>query len=470
MEHVALLDVGGALTPGQRPGVEGNVADEVEGVEVFVQFLGNRIELQTLNCQLIDNGLLALGGLPAPEEVVQAGEAFLESFLGEVTQGFGDELAVLIHIGNPLGNDGGTHAIDINLVPSAIWGRVREDIIGGVISVRRRRIVLVRRRDGVVLSRLINLNRLAVELRIGEVVGGAPEIHQREVEFAGVLMHAGSAPQDLLELGHGADLTVEHDQAAGLDIDPGGEQPRGGDQHGMLGFRIDEVAQLRLALGIAAGDAHDVAVVPVHQVGVFVDERLPHTGGVFLVHAEDDRLLEAIAAFLQIPGDLASHQLGAFVQDQSAVEVLEVVETVFDLVAVPVELPLLGAVAFHVPVDMDLDDLVGRQEAVCNALFQGIGIERLSEVVDVGNVTGFLGCGRQADLGGRGKVFQDLSPGRILGGAAPVALVDHDQVEEARGEFAENLAVFLRPGDCLVEAEVNLVGGVDAALFTDGSG
>ena len=188
-------------------------------------------------------------------------------------------------------------------------------------------------------------------------------------------------PQDLLELGHGADLAVKHDQAAGLDIDPGGKQPRGGDQHGIFGFRIDEVVQLRLALGVTAGDAHDVAVVPVHQVGVIVDERLPHAGGVFLVDAEDDRLLEAIAAFLQIPGDLASHQLGAFVQDQSAVEVLEVVETVFDLVAVPVELPLLGAVAFHVPVDMDLDDLVGRQEAVCNALFQGIGIERLSEVV-----------------------------------------------------------------------------------------
>ena len=267
------------------------------------------------------------------------------------------------------------------------------------------------------------------------MVGGAPEIHQSEVELAGVLVHAGATAEDLLELGHGADLAVEHDQAAGLDINAGGEQPRGGDQHGMFGFRVDEVVQLRLALGVTAGDAHDVAVVPVHQVGVFVDERLPHAGGVFLVHAEDDRLLEAIAAFLQIPGDLAGHQLGAFVQDQGAVEVFEIVDTVFDLVAVPVELPLLGAIAFHVPVDMDLDDLVGRQEAVCNALFQGVGIDRLSEVMDVGNVTGFLGCGGQADLCGRGEVFQDFPPGRILGGAAPVAFVDHDQVEEARARI-----------------------------------
>ena len=191
---------------------------------------------------------------------------------------------------------------------------------------------------------------------------------------------------------------------------------------------------------------------------------------MFLVHAEDDRLLEAIAAFLQIPGDLAGHQLGAFVEHQGAVEVFEVVDAVFDLVAVPVELPLLGAIAFHIPVDMDLDDLVGRQEAVENALFQGVGIDRLSEVMDVGNVTGFLGCGGQADLCGRGEVFQDFPPGRILGRAAPVAFVDHDQVEEAGREFTENLLVFLRPGDRLIEAEVDLVGRVDAALFVDGGG
>ena len=90
--------------------------------------------------------------------------------------------------------------------------------------------------------------------------------------------------------------------------------------------------------------------------------------------------------------------------------------------------------------------------------------------MDVGNVTGFLGCGGQADLCGRGEVFQDFPPGRILGGAAAVAFVDHDQVEEAGREFTENLLVFLRPGDRLIEAEVDLVGRVDAALFVDGGG
>ena len=53
--------------------------------------------------------------------------------------------------------------------------------------------------------------------------------------------------------------------------------------------------------------------------------------------------------------------------------------------------PVLGAIAFHVAVDMNLDDLVGREEAVADALSQRIGEDRLAEIVDVGDVLGFLG-------------------------------------------------------------------------------
>ena len=68
------------------------------------------------------------------------------------------------------------------------------------------------------------------------MVGRAAEIDQREIELLGVLMDAGAAPDDLLELRHGADLAVEHDQAAGLGIHAGGKQPRGGDEDGI--FRL----------------------------------------------------------------------------------------------------------------------------------------------------------------------------------------------------------------------------------------
>ena len=71
---------------------------------------------------------------------------------------------------------------------------------------------------------------------------------------------------------------------------------------------------------------------------------------------------------------------------------------------------------------------------------------------------GFLRRRGQADLRGGGEIFEDFAPRRILGGAAAMALVDHDQVEEAGRELAEQLLPFLRAGDRLIEAEIDLVG------------
>jgi hypothetical protein len=61
-----------------------------------------------------------------------------------------------------------------------------------------------------------------------------------------------------------------------------------------------------------------------------------------------------------------------------------------------------------------------------------------------------------------GKILEDFTPGGILGGAAAMAFVDDDQVEEVLRELLEQLLALFRPGDRLVEAEIDLVGGVDA--------
>ena len=233
------------------------------------------------------------------------------------------------------------------------------------------------------------------------MAGGAAEVHQGEVELACVLMHAGAPPDDLLELGHGANGAVEHDEPAGLHIDAGRKQPRGSDQYRVSGFGVDEVVQLCLAITVAAGDAHDVTVVRLHQIGVFVNECLTHAGGVLLVNAENDRFLELVPAFLQKLRDFPGDEFGSVIQNQRAVEVFGVVDSVLDFDAVSIELSMLGTVAFHVTIDMDLDDLVGGKKAVADALFQGVRIDRLAEVIDVGNVLGFPGRGGQADLGGR---------------------------------------------------------------------
>ena len=207
-------------------------------------------------------------------------------------------------------------------------------------------------------------------------------------------------------------------------------KPRCSDQHWISGFRVDEVAELLLPLAVGAGDSHDVAVIRAHQIGVLVNERLAHPGSVLLIDAEEDRLLKAVPAFLQELRDFPGYEPSPVIQDQRAVEVLGVVDTVLDLLSVPVQLALLRTVPLHVAVDMDLDDLVRGEEAVEDALFQGVGLDRLAKVMDVGNVFGFLGRGGQANLRGRRKIFKNLPPGCILSGTAAMAFVDHDQVEE----------------------------------------
>ena len=75
---------------------------------------------------------------------------------------------------------------------------------------------------------------------------------------------------------------------------------------------------------------------------------------------------------------------------------------------------------------------------------------------------GFLRRRGQADLRCRGKVVEHLAPSGIIGGAAAVALVDDDQVEEVGRELLVDVLLFLGAGDSLVEAEVDLkrfVGG-----------
>lgn len=151
--------------------------------------------------------------------------------------------------------------------------------------------------DGVALARLVNLHRFAVKVGVGKVVGGFAKVNQREIELACVLVHAGAAPDDLLELGHAADLALQHDEAAGLRVHAGGEQARSGDDHGHLGLGVDEVAELLFAFGIVTGDAHHVARVLLHQVSVFIDEGLAHAGRVGRVHAKYDGFLEAVATW-----------------------------------------------------------------------------------------------------------------------------------------------------------------------------
>ena len=87
---------------------------------------------------------------------------------------------------------------------------------------------IVRRNRRLVGPRLVDLHRVAVEVRVGKERGGPLEVHDGEEELVVVLVDARAAADDLLELGHRVDAPVEHDELAGLGIDAGGHQLRGG--------------------------------------------------------------------------------------------------------------------------------------------------------------------------------------------------------------------------------------------------
>ena len=267
-----------------------------------------------------------------------------------------------------------------------VFSRLRRN--GITVFIHRRDII--GRDDGVILAGLINLHRLAVKIRVGEVVGRTPEINQREIKLLRILMHAGAAPDDLLKLGHRADSTVKDNEPAGLGVNAGGEQPRGRNKDGIFCFRVDEVPELRLPLGVAPRDSHDVAVVLVTQVFVFVDQSLPHPRGVFLIHAKHDGFLETVVAFFQEVGDFPGNELGAVVDDERAVKVLGVVDAILDLISVPVHVAPLRPVAVDIDIDMDLDDFVGSEETVLDALPQRVGVNRRPEIMNVGNVLGLF--------------------------------------------------------------------------------
>lgn len=107
--------------------------------------------------------------------------------------------------------------------------------------------------------------------------------------------------------------------------------------------------------------------------------------------------------------------------------------------------------ALKVLVEVDAHHLVGRQKAVGDALLEAVAVDRLAEVMDAGNLFGFLGRRRQTDVSGAGEIGQDLAPGRIFSGAAAVAFVDDNEVEEVRRELFVDVLFLLGARHGLVE-------------------
>ncbi|MNF66855.1 hypothetical protein D3C84_486540 [compost metagenome] len=448
------------------------MADQVERIERLALFLfhffGQGFPHHALGGHFVDDGLFLLSITPMAQKIVQRGELFLHAGAGVVAQRFGDQSAIRAVVLHTLGDDVNRDVVDDVLDAFFAFILASEFHAIIIVSFACDDAVLIGKRivwryGGVVTVGCVDHHRVAVEGRVGKQLGGLFEVHDGEPVLAVVFVNASAATDDLLELGHRFDVLVEHNQLAGLSIDAGGHQLAGGGNHRVALFRVDEVIQLGLAFLVIAGDAHDVLAVLSHALGVEVDQGLAHALGVVDVVAEDDGFLEWIGGFDEL-GDLLRDQLGARLDDQGAVHVLEVVDAVFDQLAILIEHAFGWPPALQVFIEVDTHYFVGGEKAVFDALLQGVAVNRLTEVSDAGYFFGFLWCGGKADMGGAGEVFEDFTPGGILGGAATVAFVDHDQVEEVAGELLVDVHLFISAGDGLIERQVDLVGGIDLAF------
>ena len=181
--------------------------------------------------------------------------------------------------------------------------------------------------------------------------------------------------------------------------------------------------------------------------------------------------------------DPAGDDLPTDVDGELAPHVSAVEETLVDQVVVEVFLVRFRLPAFEVDVEERLRDAVRREEAVRDALREGIDVERLAvrllaEVVEIVRSFDGLRRGGHAYLRGGREVFEDALPFRIVTDASAMAFVHDDKVEEVRRERFVGLLrlrdVDLRIGllrglvvfhPLAVERHVYLEGRVDVLLL-----
>ncbi len=259
------------------------------------------------------------------------------------------------------------------------------------------------------------------------MVVGLHEVVDGEIVLA--VEQPGAAPDDLLELDHGVHRPHQHDVAHIAGIDPGGELLGGGQDGRDRLLVVLEGAQVLFAQGPVVG-RDPLAVVRVLALLHLVDQ-VPHRQGMVLGGAEDQGLLPLVDLVHEDPHPLALPLLDL----DDLVEVgLRIAPPGLDL---PLDQLVVGRVDIVVQGGGDLLDPEGGQEAVVDAVLEGIDKHRLAEIGVGVHVVLALGRSGEAKLHRRGEVLQDAAPVALIVRPAAMALVDDDEVEEVRRVVAK---------------------------------
>ena len=311
--------------------------------------------------------------------------------------------------------------LDDNLLGAA-WGRCVAGVVSGGIN-------------GVFASRFADTTRddwfgllwFTVPFGVVEVLVGLHEVVDGEVVFA--VKAAGAASDDLFELDDGADHPQQDDVANIAGIDAGGELLGSGEDGGDGFLVVLEGAEVLFAeAAVVGGDAD--AIVGVSADFEFVNQ-VADGQGVVLGGAEHQGLFGLVD---QLHEELDPVAFSLFDFDDA-------VEVGFGIDPIAIHFSLhhviVGAVEIFIQGGFDLPHFERGEEAVVDAVFEGVGVDGLAEVgVGVGVVFPFGGGGK-AELHRWREVFQNGPPGAFVFRAAPVAFVDDDEVEEVGGIFAK---------------------------------
>ena len=128
---------------------------------------------------------------------------------------------------------------------------------------------------------------------------------------------------------------------------------------------------------------------------------------------------------------------------------------------------VVGRVNVVVERRLNLLHLERREEAVVDAFLERVDVNRLAEVGVGVHVVLALGRGSEAELHRRGEVVEDVAPVALVVGAAAMALVDDDEIEEIFGVFPKIGSAVRSRHERLEDGEEQaaVLGGL--ALLTD---
>ena len=292
---------------------------------------------------------------------------------------------------------------------------------------------------------------VAVPLGVLEILRRAHVVVEREEVFS--VKQARPSTHNLLELDNVVHGTHQHDVPHVAGIHARREFLRRGQDGGAQQVIVlEQLEHLFSLVAIIGSDAF--TVVAVGHFLVLINHRSDFQR-MHLGVAEDDGLFVWV--------DFVQQLLDAVLVTLPHVDVA-VVEVLLGIGLVLLNLAhhaVVGVIGVGIDITRSKPHAVGRQEAVFNALLQGVTIHGLAKVV-VGVGVDLAAWRRShTQLHGGIKPVHQFAPLALVVGAATMALVDDDEVKEVPGPLhvVRGLAALGTAHDGLENREIQVAGG-----------